>query len=101
MRRTTKEYLYYFEEKAQEGKKLQKMRDEEQDPYDIKQQENVVQESCVMIPATRKSLESQLAELKSCIQDAGDAYAAATEQKEEIDGIVAAAHEALAGADSA
>jgi tubulin-specific chaperone A len=95
VQRLTKEYLYYFKEKDQEEKKLQGMRDKEGDPYDIKQQENVVQESSVMIPATRKSLESQLAELRSCIQELGDAYASSKEQKEETDKVVASAEEAL------
>ena len=95
VKRTTKEYLYYFKEKEQEETKLQGMRDQQADPHDIKQQENVVQESSVMIPATRKSLEGQLADLKASLSELGSAYEAAGEQKEEVDSIIAAAEEAL------
>jgi tubulin-specific chaperone A len=95
VKRTTKEFKYYFKEKDQEEKKLRGMRDKEADAYDIKQQENVVQESNVMIPATKKSLEAQLAELKACIAELGTAYDGAGEQKEEADAVVAAADEAL------
>lgn len=95
VKRTTKEYLYYFKEKEQEETKLQGMRDKQADPHDIKQQENVVQESSVMIPATRKSLEGQLADLKASLSELGSAYEAAGEQKEEVDSIIAAAEEAL------
>ena len=95
VKRTTKEYLYYFKEKDQEEAKLQKMRDNGGDPYDIKQQENVVQESTVMIPATKKSLESQLADLKGFLTELGVAYDSAGTEKEETDQILAAAKEAL------
>jgi tubulin-specific chaperone A len=95
VKRTTKEYLYYFKEKDQEDTKLQKMRDSGGDPYDIKQQENVVQESAVMIPATKKSLESRLADLRGFLEELGELYEGAGKEKDETDDIMRAADEAV------
>ncbi|KAK0583387.1 hypothetical protein LWI29_036387 [Acer saccharum] len=40
------------------------MKDKGADPYDLKQQENVLAESRIMIPDCRKRLEAVLADLK-------------------------------------
>jgi tubulin-specific chaperone A len=97
VRRTTKEYLYYFKEQAKETATLNSMRDKRKDEYDIKQQENVVQESSVMIPATKKSLEGLLDDLKACFQEVGDALAAGSEQREEVELVIHEADVALTG----
>lgn len=96
VKRTTKEYLYYFDEKTREEKRLQSMKESNQDAYDIKQQENVVQETCVMIPATKKSLEEHLGGLQTFVQELGESLVPGTEQKEEVDSILKAAGDALA-----
>ncbi|KAG2242741.1 hypothetical protein Bca52824_095414 [Brassica carinata] len=43
------------------------MKDKGADPYDLKQQENVLGESRMMIPDCHKRLESALADLKSTL----------------------------------
>lgn len=97
VRRTTKEYLYYFKEQAKEEATLNSMKEKQKDEYDIKQQENVVQESSVMIPATKKSLEGHLDDLKACFQEVGDTLAAELEQREEVERVIREANAALAG----
>lgn len=97
VKRTTKEFLYYFKEKDAEEGKLAKMRADGADAYDIKQQENVVQESTVMIPERRKSLESLLADLKTALGDLGEGLAADAKEREEAEAVVTDAEAALGG----
>ena len=97
VKRTTKEYLYYFKEKDAEEGKLAKMRADGADTYDIKQQENVVQESTVMIPERRKSLEGLLADLRSALIELGDDLAADAKEREDAQAVVAEAEAALSG----
>ncbi|CAG7880355.1 hypothetical protein BRARA_C01555 [Brassica rapa] len=45
------------------------MKDKGADPYDLKQQENVLGESRMMIPDCHKRLEAALADLKSTLAE--------------------------------
>ncbi|KAI3713916.1 hypothetical protein L1987_72504 [Smallanthus sonchifolius] len=49
------------------------MKEKGADPYDLKQQENVLAESRMMIPDCRKRLESSLADLKEILAELEEA----------------------------
>ncbi|KAJ7522688.1 hypothetical protein O6H91_18G022700 [Diphasiastrum complanatum] len=69
-RRTCKEYNAYEKEVEMELEKLTAMKDSGADPHDIKQQENVLGESRMMIPDCRKRLEAALYDLQAVIAEA-------------------------------
>lgn len=52
-----------------EAAKTADMKDKGADPYDLKQQENVLGESRMMIPDCRKRLEASLADLKATLAE--------------------------------
>ncbi|KAI4370871.1 hypothetical protein MLD38_019171 [Melastoma candidum] len=56
------------------------MKEKGEDPYDLKQQENVLAESRMMIPDCRKRLEASLADLKQTLAELED-----SNQKEGIE----------------
>jgi tubulin-specific chaperone A len=95
VRRTAKEYLYYFTEKTKEEAFLEKMRIISADPYDIKQQENVVQESQMMIPETKKQLEGLLADLKQYYAEVGDVIDKEVEENKAAAEVIASAENSL------
>lgn len=97
VKRTTKEYLYYFKERDREQEKLKKMESDGADPYDVKQQENVVQESTVMIPEARKSLEALLADLKAFAKENSGTLPADSNEMEDAQKVITEADAALAG----
>ena len=49
--------------------KTQKMRDDGRDEYDIKKQEEILQESYMMIPHSKKQLEESLEELINLVNE--------------------------------
>lgn len=63
-RRISKELHSYEKEVEREAAKTANMKEKGADPYDLKQQENVLAESRMMIPDCRKRLEASLADLK-------------------------------------
>ena len=63
-KRLVKELHSYEKEVEREAAKTVDMKDKGADPYDLKQQENVLAESRMMIPDCRKRLEAALADLK-------------------------------------
>jgi tubulin-specific chaperone A len=95
VKRTTKEYIYYFKELETEKCRLEKMKSEGKDEYDIKQQENVVAESGIMIPETKKSLEQVLKALEDSLSQVGESLAEDSKEKQEALDIVQAAKAAL------
>ncbi|MFS8022288.1 putative tubulin binding cofactor A [Helianthus anomalus] len=58
-------YMFLFVER--EAAKTADMKEKGADPYDLKQQENVLVESTMMIPGCCKRLESSLADLKGIL----------------------------------
>lgn len=50
VRRYAKEKISYEKEAVTEQKRIQKFRDENRDEHDIRKQEEVIQESLMMIP---------------------------------------------------
>uniref|UniRef100_A0A7N0UV98 Tubulin-specific chaperone A n=1 Tax=Kalanchoe fedtschenkoi TaxID=63787 RepID=A0A7N0UV98_KALFE len=68
-KRVIKELHYYEKEVEAEATKTAKMKDSGADPYDLKQQENVLAESRMMVPDCRKRLETALADLKGTLAE--------------------------------
>ncbi|ESQ51551.1 hypothetical protein EUTSA_v10017954mg, partial [Eutrema salsugineum] len=68
-KRIVKELQSYEKEVEREAAKTADMKEKGADPYDLKQQENVLGESRMMIPDCHKRLESALAELKSTLAE--------------------------------
>ena len=66
-KRLAKEVLYYEKEAADNEKRIQKMRDDEKDIYDIRKQEEVLGESYMMIPDSKNRLETAVFELANLI----------------------------------
>mmetsp|Transcript_33847 Transcript_33847/g.34482 ORF Transcript_33847/g.34482 Transcript_33847/m.34482 type:complete len:117 (+) Transcript_33847:133-483(+) len=83
-KRMVKEVKSYEKEVVENEAVVKKMRDEGRDPYDIRKQEEVLQESCMMIPDSKRRYEAAIETLKSHIEEFGDETDAAllTEAKE-------------------
>ncbi|KAM7280091.1 hypothetical protein ACFE04_007225 [Oxalis oulophora] len=64
-KRIVKELHSYEKEVETEAAKTATMKDNGADPYDLKQQENVLAESRMMIPDCHKRLQASLADLKA------------------------------------
>ncbi|CAN1265762.1 Tubulin-folding cofactor A [Linum perenne] len=77
-KRIAKELHSYEKEVEREAAKTSDMKDKGADPYDLKQQENVLAESRMMIPDCHKRLEAALADLKSTLAE----LQASSDQKE-------------------
>ncbi|GIL82774.1 hypothetical protein Vretimale_8334 [Volvox reticuliferus] len=69
VKRLHKEVGYYEKERDKEQARVDKMKAEGAESSDIKQAENVLQESAMMIPQTRQRLEAALAELQSFVAE--------------------------------
>ncbi|XP_040988432.1 tubulin-folding cofactor A [Juglans microcarpa x Juglans regia] len=68
-KRIIKELHSYEKEVEREAAKTADMKEKGADPYDLKQQENVLAESRMMIPDCRKRLEASLADLKGTLAE--------------------------------
>ncbi|KAL5101233.1 hypothetical protein RYX36_005560 [Vicia faba] len=68
-KRLVKELDSYEKEVLRESAKTADMKDKGADPYDIKQQENVLAESRMMVPDCRKRLEATLEDLKGTLAE--------------------------------
>ncbi|CAK9136764.1 unnamed protein product [Ilex paraguariensis] len=71
-KRIVKELHSYEKEVEREATKTADMKEKGADPYDLKQQENVLAESRMMIPDCRKRLEASLADLKGTLAELGE-----------------------------
>ncbi|XLU63287.1 hypothetical protein S245_022496, partial [Arachis hypogaea] len=68
-KRIVKELHSYEKEVERETAKTADMKEKGADPYDLKQQENVLAESRMMIPDCHKRLEAALADLKGALAE--------------------------------
>ncbi|XP_055817966.1 tubulin-folding cofactor A isoform X2 [Solanum dulcamara] len=66
-KRILKELHSYEKEVEREAAKTADMKEKGADPYDLKQQENVLAESRMMVPDCRKRLEGALEDLKGTL----------------------------------
>lgn len=64
-----KEVEFYDNDLKVNEAKTQQMRDDNRDPYDIKKQEEILQECLMMIPDSRKRLEASLMELNGIVDE--------------------------------
>ncbi|XP_010550837.1 PREDICTED: tubulin-folding cofactor A-like [Tarenaya hassleriana] len=72
-KRIVKELHSYEKEAEREAAKTADMKERGADPYDLKQQENVLAESRMMIPDCHKRLEAALADLKATLAELEEA----------------------------
>eukprot|EP00128_Syssomonas_multiformis_P007742 Colp12_sorted_trinity150504_noHs@33501 len=70
VKRIAKEEQMYEKEVAQQEARIEKMKAEGKDEYDIKKQIEVLNESKQMIPDCQRRLEAAVAELKALLEDA-------------------------------
>ncbi|XP_051129232.1 tubulin-folding cofactor A [Andrographis paniculata] len=68
-KRIVKELHSYEKEVEAESAKTADMKAKGADPYDLKQQENVLAESRMMVPDCRKRLEAALSDLKGTLTE--------------------------------
>ncbi|GAB4858060.1 hypothetical protein Ancab_015962 [Ancistrocladus abbreviatus] len=68
-KRIMKELHSYEKEVEREAAKTAEMKEKGADPYDLRQQENVLAESRMMIPDCQKRLESTLADIKGTLAE--------------------------------
>jgi tubulin-specific chaperone A len=85
VRRVTKELQMYRKEADVEIDKVQKMRDDDVDPYDIKYASNVLNECLAMVPDTEQRLESAIRDLQSFLDENADELELIDGSKEEIE----------------
>ncbi|XP_027148558.1 tubulin-folding cofactor A [Coffea eugenioides] len=86
-KRIVKELHSYEKEVEREAAKVADMKDKGADPYDIKQQENVLAESRMMIPDCHKRLEAALADLKNILlelEESNQKHGAEVEEAEKV-----------------
>merc|ERR1719160_478088 len=70
VKRLHKELGMYSQELERETARVEKMKADGVDEYDVKQAEQVKTESAMMIPDCRQRLESALSELHTAVEDA-------------------------------
>ncbi|CAM9286696.1 unnamed protein product [Pylaiella littoralis] len=71
-KRMVKEVASYEKEAEENEAKVQKMRDDKKDPYDIRKQEEVLQESYMMIPDSKSRLAKVLEEMEAFLGEHAD-----------------------------
>ncbi|KAI8466112.1 MAG: tubulin binding cofactor A [Monoraphidium minutum] len=79
LKRLQKEFSYYLTEKDKEQTRVDRLRAEGADTHDLKQAENVLAESAMMIPETRQRLEAALSDLQAFVCDNDQDAAGSTE----------------------
>jgi len=70
LKRLKKEYLYYNKELIDNENKLNNMKKDGMDEYDIKKQQEIVDETKLMIPNVKKRLQDRIDGFEIFIQDA-------------------------------
>ncbi|CAM9696178.1 unnamed protein product [Ascophyllum nodosum] len=86
--RMLKEVASYEKEAKDNEARVQKMRDDGKDSYDIKKQEEVLQESYMMIPDSKNRLAKALQDLESFLGENKDAEGMPDDQLEEAKGLL-------------
>ena len=70
LKRLKKEAIYYNKELIDNENKLNNMIREKKDKYDIKKQEEILDETKLMIPNSKKRLQNKIDEFENFVQDA-------------------------------
>uniref|UniRef100_A0A7S3R266 Tubulin-specific chaperone A n=1 Tax=Dunaliella tertiolecta TaxID=3047 RepID=A0A7S3R266_DUNTE len=71
LKRTHKEASMYEKERDREQAKVDKLKADNADAHDVKQAENVLNESAMMIPESKKRLEAVYNDLRSFVAENG------------------------------
>ncbi|CAF4861257.1 tubulin-specific chaperone A [Pieris napi] len=72
VKRIAKEKVAYEKEAEQQKNKIQKIKDEGQDEHNIRKQEEVLQESLMMVPDCQRRLVKAFADLKTTLESEAD-----------------------------
>lgn len=72
VKRLAKEKVTYEKESEQQRERIQKYKDQGKDGYDIRKQEEVLQESLMMIPDCQRRLAKAYEELKKILETEED-----------------------------
>ncbi|XP_006612709.1 tubulin-specific chaperone A [Apis laboriosa] len=72
VKRLAKEKITYEKEAAQQRERIQKLKEQDKDGYDIKKQEEVLQESLMMVPDCQRRLAKAFEELKKILDTEQD-----------------------------
>ncbi|XP_012266222.1 tubulin-specific chaperone A [Athalia rosae] len=72
VKRLAKEKITYEKEAAQQRDRIQKLKDQGKDEYDIRKQEEVLQESLMMVPDCQRRLVKAFEELKKILESEQD-----------------------------
>ncbi|XP_076766991.1 tubulin-specific chaperone A-like [Xylocopa sonorina] len=72
VKRLAKEKVTYEKEAAQQRERIQKLKEQDKDGYDIKKQEEVLQESLMMVPDCQRRLVKAFQELKKILDSEQD-----------------------------
>jgi len=72
VKRLAREKESYEEEAGQQQKKIDRWRTEGKDEYDVKKQEEVLQESLMMVPDCQKKLAPAITELQKILDEEQD-----------------------------
>ncbi|XP_049871964.1 tubulin-specific chaperone A [Pectinophora gossypiella] len=72
VKRIAKEKIVYEKEAEQQKNRIQKIKDEGQDEHNIRKQEEVLQESLMMVPDCQRRLIKAFADLKNTLETEKD-----------------------------
>ncbi|KAL2711573.1 tubulin-specific chaperone A [Vespula squamosa] len=72
VKRLAKEKVTYEKEAAQQRQRIQQLKEQDKDGYDIKKQEEVLQESLMMVPDCQRRLVKAFEELKGILETEQD-----------------------------
>ncbi|XP_046739325.1 tubulin-specific chaperone A [Diprion similis] len=72
VKRLAKEKVTYEKEAAQQRDRIQKFKDQGKDEYDIRKQEEVLQESLMMVPDCQRRLVKAFEDLKKTLESEQD-----------------------------
>ncbi|CAM9390318.1 unnamed protein product [Ectocarpus sp. 8 AP-2014] len=87
-KRMVKEVASYEVEAKENEAKVQKMRDDGKDAYDIRKQEEVLQESYMMIPDSKSRLAKALEDMEGFLGEHAGTEGLPTDQLEEAKGLL-------------
>ncbi|CAM9683311.1 unnamed protein product [Scytosiphon promiscuus] len=90
-KRMVKEVTSYEEEAKENEAKVQKMRDDGKDAYDIRKQEEVLQESYMMIPDSKSRLAKVLEEMEGFLAEHAETAGLPADQLDEAKRLLAEA----------
>lgn len=90
VKRMIKEVAAYEKEAIDNGARVQKMKDDGKDEYDIKKQEEVLAESQMMIPDSKNRLEAAIEKLSDVLGEAEEEGGADAALTSEAQGLITA-----------